>query len=119
MLIERKDHTLTCPAQNWERIPIITCTGTKTSQPCQHFGADGTQILCHHAPPGAKTVDPKPQSLYPRWSARIGVRLSENELDRIDLFVDITNTDRSNVIRTALKEYLDDQPLLKQQRPKK
>lgn len=61
----------------------------------------------------------KSEYLYPRWSARITVRMSEGELDRIDLFADITGSDRSNVIRAAVKDYLDDQPLLREKRAKK
>ena len=57
--------------------------------------------------------------LYPDWSARVTVRMSEDELDRIDDFGNMTGRDRSNIIRAALKEYLDDQPLLRDKRAKK
>jgi len=50
---------------------------------------------------------------YPRTSARISVRLSEHELDRIDLFCDRAGTDRSTTIRQGLKEYLDRQPIMR------
>ena len=59
------------------------------------------------------------ECLYPRWSARITTRMSDDELERIDTFADITGRDRSSIIRTAIKEYLDDQPLLKEKRTKK
>ena len=64
-------------------------------------------------------AEPEPEYLYPRWSARITVRMSEGELDRIDDFGNITGRDRSNIIRAAVKEYLDDQPLLREKRAKK
>jgi len=47
---------------------------------------------------------------YPRWSARIGVRLSERELDRLDSFCEKREDNRSHVIREALKHFLNEQP---------
>jgi len=47
---------------------------------------------------------------YPRQSARITFRMSGNELERIDDFADSTGRDRSNIIRAAVKKYLDRQP---------
>lgn len=61
----------------------------------------------------------KSEYLYPRWSARVTVRMSEAELDRIDDFADLTGGDRSSIIRNAVKNYLDDQPLLREKRAKK
>lgn len=55
----------------------------------------------------------KQEAQYPRWSARLGVRLSAQEVDRLDKFCDLVQTDRSATIRQALKEYLDDQPILR------
>ena len=52
-------------------------------------------------------TQPESPYRYPRWSARITVRMTEAQLDRIDKVVDTTGTDRSDVIRAAVKFYLD------------
>jgi len=47
---------------------------------------------------------------YPRQSARLGVRMSAPELDRIDKFANSTGRDKSSIIRAAVTQYLDRQP---------
>lgn len=53
-----------------------------------------------------------PEKKYPRISARITIRLSQDQKERLDLFCERTGRDRSDVIRESVKNYLDHQSIL-------